>query len=124
MNDGLLHRCDHPYIDVKETDPLPDGTIVLMIECLCCGATDTGLMSVEYDPRPVLLAGRWYPMIIRRDSLTVCAQCGKPIFAGFEFPVVLFIKNDDTGDVVGEVDFCQSRSILFYQELMNRASSR
>jgi hypothetical protein len=86
MNGGLFYRCDHPLIDVKEIDSLPDGTIVLMAECLCCGATDTGLMSIEYDPRPVLLAGRWYPMITGRGNLTVCARCGKPMFAGFEFP--------------------------------------
>jgi hypothetical protein len=120
MSGDLFYQCDHPLIDVKQKEPSPDGTVVLTVKCLCCGATDTGRMSVEYSTQPVLLARRWYPMITRRGTLTVCARCGRPIFAEFEVPVVLFIKDDDSGDVVGEVDFCQSCGIPIYQEVMNR----
>lgn len=102
-----MNNCPHSQIVVDEIDPLGDGTPVLRGQCAVCGYTEVEPLNIEYAPQPVRVGDYWLPMVTRRGNLAVCAFCGKPIFPVMSLsPVVLFVRNDDTEEIVGEVDLC------------------
>ena len=102
-----LHSFPNQEIKIDEIDPLGDGTPVLRGRCAVCGYTEIEPLNIEYTPRPVRVGDYWLPMVTQRGNLTVCAFCGQPIFPSMGLdPVVLFVRNEDTGEVVGEVDLC------------------
>jgi len=108
LNEPDYDECAHPRVEIIELDPLEDGTPVLRARCTTCGRVEVEPLTVEYAPRPVQVGDRWLPMVTRRANLAVCAGCGRLIFPELSpVPIVLFVRNDNTGEVVGEVDLCQ-----------------
>lgn len=108
-----MNSCTHSQIEVDELEPLGDGTPVLRGRCAVCGYTEVEPLNVEYAPQPVRVGDYWLPMVTRRGNLSVCAFCGQPIFPIMGLtPVVLFVRNEDTGEIVGEVDLCLSCEAL------------
>jgi hypothetical protein len=108
LSPGSDSECGHPQVEVVELSPLENGTPVLQGRCLACGETDLEPLRIEYAPRPLQIGDRWYPMVTNRAGLAVCAACGRLIFPDLSpVPVILFVRDEDTGEVVGEVDFCE-----------------